>query len=88
MPPVPAAGVPLIVAEPLALALNVTPEGRLPDSVTDAAGNPVVVTLNVRAEPTLVVADAAEVMAEASSTVSVKAWLAEPPLLVALRVRG
>ena len=45
-------------------------------------------TLNESAEPTVPVAEEAEVMAAASSTTRVKAWVVVPPLFVAFRVRG
>src|SRR5258708_6632599 len=57
VPAVPAAGVASSVAVPLALFVNVTPEGKAPVSVIVlAAGDPVVVTVNVPATPTVNVA--------------------------------
>ena len=53
MPWLPAGGVPARVAVPLPLSLNVTPDGRAGLLVADSAavGIPVVVTVNVPAEP-------------------------------------
>ena len=59
--------------------MKVTPEGSAPDSVSVAAGLPVVVTENVPAVPTVKVAELALVMAGAvgaAFTVSVKLWVA------------
>ena len=53
MPAVPEAGVPLRVAVPLPLSLNVTGLGSDPDSVRLGLGEPVVVTVNVPALPTV-----------------------------------
>jgi hypothetical protein len=72
VPLVPAAGVPLSVPVPLALAANVTPLGSAPDSVREGAGVPVVVTVNVAATPTANVVLFALVIAGAWSTVNVK----------------
>ena len=67
------------MAVPSWLSLKVTPDGRFPDSVTAAAGLPVVVTVNVPCVPTvnatalpLVIAGAVG----AAFTVRVKFWLA------------
>ena len=52
-PPVPATGVPLSVAVPLPLFVNVTPAGSVPLSVIVATvGDPLVVTMNVPTLPT------------------------------------
>ncbi len=56
MPPVPAAGVPEIVAVPFPLSLNVTPRGSLPVSDNAELGAPVDVTVKVPAWPTSKVA--------------------------------
>jgi hypothetical protein len=48
--------VPLRVPVPFPLSLNVTPAGRVPDSVSDGAGAPVVVTVKLPALPTVNVA--------------------------------
>jgi hypothetical protein len=53
VPPVPAAGVPINVPVPFALATNVTPLGRTPASVMEGAGVPVVVTVKFPAPPTV-----------------------------------
>src|SRR5437870_5080448 len=72
-PPVAAAGVPLSVAVPLPLSVKVTPVGSVPVLVTVATvGNPLVVTVNVPALPTVKVATFALVIRGAWVTVSVK----------------
>jgi hypothetical protein len=53
VPPVPDAGVPLSVAVPFPLSLNVTPLGSAPDSVSEGVGVPVVVTVKLPAVPTV-----------------------------------
>jgi hypothetical protein len=53
VPAVPAAGVPASVAVPLPLSLKVTGLGNGPDSLRAGVGEPVVVTVNVPAEPTV-----------------------------------
>ncbi len=53
-------------------ALNVTPEGRAPDSESAGAGVPVAATVNEPAEPTVKVALFALVMAGAWFTFNVK----------------
>lgn len=50
-PAVPAAGVPLMVAVPLPLAMKVTPPGRVPLSVRAAAGKPVVAIVTLLTWP-------------------------------------
>ena len=71
----------------LPLSTRVTPVGRLPFSEMAAAGKPVVVTVKLPALPTMKVVLEPEVMAEASSTVSVNDWLAAfPTPLVALKL--
>ena len=72
-PPVAAAGVPLSVAVPLPLLVNVTPAGSAPLSVIVATvGDPLVVTMNVPAFPTVKVVAFVLVIAGAWVTVSVK----------------
>src|SRR5580658_173586 len=56
--------------------LNVTPVGRVPDSVIVGAGKPVAVTVKVPATPLVKVVRDGDVMAGAWVTVSVKAWVA------------
>ena len=67
MPPVPAAGVPL--STPV-VALNVTPLGSVPLSLRVGAGEPVTVTVNEPAVPTVKVALFALVMAGGWLTVT------------------
>ncbi len=69
----PAAGVPPNVPVPFPLSTNVTPDGSAPVRVMAATGNPVVVTANVPATPTVNVVALALVTAGAWLTVSVKA---------------
>ncbi len=72
--------------------VKVTPVGRVPDSARVGVGEPVAVTVNVPAEPSVKVVWLAEVMAGAVPevfTVRVKAWVAgEPTPLVAVKVIG
>jgi hypothetical protein len=92
VPPVPAAGVPINVAVPFALATNVTPLGSTPASVMDGAGAPVVVTVKVPAPPTVNVVLLALVIVGAvcaAFTVKVKVWVAAVPTpLLAVKVSG
>src|ERR1700679_2800599 len=74
VPLVPAAGVPLSVPVPLALAANVTPLGSAPDSVREGAGVPVVLTVNVAATPTANVVLFALVIAGACTRVNGEGW--------------
>ena len=60
-----APGVPEIVAVPSSLSVKVTPEGSAPVWVKDAAGVPVVVTVNDPALPVVKVALSALVIAGA-----------------------
>ena len=69
MPAVPAAGVPL--SFPVE-GVNVTPVGNAPVSLSVGAGNPVTITVNVAAAPTVKVVLFALVTAEVWFTVSVK----------------
>jgi hypothetical protein len=67
------ANVPLAVGVPLKTpALNVTPAGSAPDSVIVGAGNPVAVTVNEPAAPSVNVVLLALVMIGAWLTVNVK----------------
>ncbi len=68
----PAVGVPDSVAVPLPLSVNVTPAGSEPVSLRAAVGFPVEVTVKLFDEPSVKVAESAEVMAGAWSTVRVK----------------
>ena len=68
---------------------RVTPLGSAPVSLKVGAGLPVAVTVKLPAEPTVKVAELAEVMVGASSTVSVKFWVASGATpLVAVMVIG
>ena len=76
----PVAGVPLNVAVPFPLSTSVTPDGSAtPRPTIDDAGNPVVVTVKVPAEPTVKVVAVALVITGAWLTVSVKFWTGEEP---------
>ena len=82
----PAPGVPL--RTPVA-ELNVTPLGSVPPSLKLGAGNPVTVTVNVPAVPTVNVVLFALVIAGAWFTVSVKLCAALPPTpLLAVKLIG
>ena len=81
-------GVPEKVAVPLALAVKVTPVGSVPVRVSVGAGYPVVVTVKLKAVPTVALALAALVMAGAWLTVKAKGWVAGWPIpFVAVIVR-
>jgi hypothetical protein len=75
-----APAVPLSVPELFPLSTNVTPAGSAPDSVRDAVGTPVAVTVNDPAAPTVNVALVPLVIAGAWSTVSVKVCVASVPI--------
>jgi hypothetical protein len=79
VPPVPLAGVPARVAVPLPLSVKVTPVGSVPDSPSDAAGNPVAVTVKVPADPVVNVVEAADDTAGAWSIANVNVWVADEP---------
>jgi hypothetical protein len=68
----PVAGVPARVAVPLPWSTKVTPDGNAPISESDGLGNPVLVTVNDPALPSLKVVLAAEVTDGAWFTVRVK----------------
>ena len=81
-----AAGVPL--SAPV-VALSVTPLGSAPVSVNVGAGEPVAVTVNDPAVPTVKVVLLALVIAGACWTVSVKLWVAFGVIpLEAVKVMG
>jgi hypothetical protein len=77
--------VPVKVAVPLALSVNVTPVGRAPVSVIAAVGVPVVVTMNVSPVPTVNVAALPLVMPGAAETVTVRVCWPVPKLFAADR---
>ena len=81
-----AVGVPDRVPVPFRLSVKVTPVGRPPARPSVGAGVPVVVTLKLKALPSVTVAAAALVMASPLFTVSRKLWLAVPDELAALMV--
>ena len=84
-----AAAVPERVAVPSPLSVNVTPEGRLPVSLSEAVGLPVEVTVKVPADPAVKVVLEPLVMAGAALTVRVNDWVAsEPTPLLAVMVIG
>jgi hypothetical protein len=83
-PAVFAAGVPLSTP-----AANVTPAGRVPDSLKVGAGNPDAITVNEPRLPTVNVVAAALVKVGTWPIVSLKLWVAfEPTLLLAVMVMG
>ena len=53
VPPLPDAGVPLSIALPFPLSVNIRPVGSVPDSLKDGVGVPVVVTVKLPAAPTV-----------------------------------
>ena len=77
---------PLSVAVPLLLAVNVTPAGRVPVRVSVGAGVPVVVTVKLNAWPVFAAAELALVMVSPLFTVRVKLWVAVPAEFVAVMV--
>src|SRR5580700_10359499 len=85
MPPVPGSGVPLNTP----FGLNATPFGSVPATLNVGAGNPFAARSNEPAVPTVKVALLRLVIAGASSTMSVKLWLAAGLTpLVAVNVRS
>ena len=80
-------GVPEMVAVPLVLALKVNPLGRVPVSASVAVGEPVVVTVKVKALP--IVGAARELLVNFGGVpmVIVKVCVTEPLALVAVKVR-
>jgi hypothetical protein len=76
VPPVPAAGVPLNVPVE---AVNVTPLGSVPISLSVGAGTPVAVTVKVPAVLAVKVVLFALVIAGPWFTVNVKFWVASGP---------
>jgi len=76
-PPEPAAGVPVSVAVPFPLSVNVTPDGSAPFSDKTQGGTPLVVTVKVPAWPTVKVSTAELVIVHVIGwTVRVKLWVA------------
>ena len=73
-------GVPEKVAVPLLFAVKVTPVGSVPVRVSVGAGYPVVVTVKLKAVPTVALVLAALVMAGAWLTVKTKDWVAGCPI--------
>ena len=84
----PAVGVPAMVADPLALPVKVTPEGRAPASLSVGAGLPDALTVKLNAVPTVALADAALVILGPWPTVRVKVWVAVPLAFWTLMVIG
>ena len=85
-PPLPAAGVPVIVAVPSGLSVKVTPLGRVASpSLSEGVGAPVVVTVKLPKVPAVKMVSSSLVIVGAAglSTVRVKSWVAsaETPLL-------
>jgi hypothetical protein len=80
----PVAGVPARVADPLVLSVQVTPVGRLPDSVSPIGELPVAETVKASALPTVNVAVLAEVMVGGVLTTSgkVTVWVCVVPVPV------
>src|SRR5664280_1803881 len=87
-PPVPALGVPDNEAVPLPLSVKVSPAGRLPVSVSAGCGAPLVLTVKLKVEPTVAVADAALVIFGAPVTVRTNDWVVEPAEFFAVIVNG
>jgi hypothetical protein len=71
-----APGVPASVAVPLALAVKVRPEGSVPVCDSVGVGEPVVVTVKLKALPPVATAELALVIASPLLTVRVKLWVA------------
>ena len=90
VPPVPGSGVPLSVPVPSPLSTNATPPGRAtPPIAIEGVGNPVVVTVNVPATPTVNVVALALVIAGAVLMPSVIACdPVQPAASVATKVSG
>ena len=77
---------PLRVAVPLVLAVNVIPGGRVPARLSVGVGVPAVVTVKLNAWPEVAEAELALVMASPLFTVRVKVWLAVPAEFLAVTV--
>ena len=56
VPPLPDAAIPLSIALPFPLSVNLTPVGSVPDSLKDGVGVPAVVTVKLPAAPTVNIA--------------------------------
>src|SRR5262245_33634512 len=85
-PPVPAAGVPLNVPVPSALATKVTPAGSVPVTLSVGVGTPSAATVKVPGVPAVKVVVSALVNVGDAFTVSVKFWIADPLPLAAVKV--
>ena len=68
------------------LAVNVTPDGKVPVRANVGTGVPLAVTVKLNASPAVAVAVAALVMARPLFTVSVRTWVAVPAALLAVTV--
>ena len=76
------------MAVPPPLLTKVTPLGRAPDSLREAAGRPVEVTVKVPGLPSVKAVEEPEVMVGGPSTVRVNDWTAAvPPPLEAVMER-
>jgi hypothetical protein len=71
-PPWSSPGVPANVAVPLPLSVKVIPDGNAPVSLIAGVGDPLVLTVKLKADPSVAVAVAAEVMVEPAWTVNTK----------------
>ena len=76
VPPETGPGIPVIVAVPFLLSVNVTLDGSAPVSDNVELGTPLVVTVKVPAWPAVKVVPAALVIPGAWLTVRVKLWVA------------
>jgi hypothetical protein len=81
-------GIPEIVAVPLPLSLKAVPAGRVPVSLSDAAGASLVETVKDPAAPRTKGAVVAEVNLGGPSTTAVNAWVADDSPLVTVTVTG
>jgi hypothetical protein len=70
------------------LSTNVTPLGNVPVSESAAVGDPTVLTVKFPVSPTVKVVLLPDVNATDKSTVSVKACVVDPVLLLAVIVMG
>jgi hypothetical protein len=81
-------GVPARVAVPLAPAVKVVPDGRVPAWVRVGAGVPVAVTVKLNAFPPVAMAELALVMARPLLTMRVRFSVTVPAVFFAEMTRG
>ena len=86
-PPAPV-GMPLTVAVPLLLSVNVRPAGSAPVWAIAGMGAPLVTTVKLNVDPIVAVARAALVIVGFAVTVSTNDWVVVPAVFLAVKVNG